>query len=146
MKAFLGTLGHDIRYALRLMARTPGFTAIAAITLALGIGANTAVFSLMDAVMFRALPVQDPKQLVVLQWSANKDPKYHMYMNYGDTKNLPRSHPGENPSGYSFSIPFLQEVQKSDIFSGIAAFASAGPLALSGNGPATQVSGQAVNG
>src|SRR5215510_6312665 len=146
MKAFLGTLGHDIRYALRLMARTPGFTAIAAITLALGIGANTAVFSLMDAVMFRALPVQDPKQLVVLQWSANKDPKYHMYMNYGDTKSLPRSHPGENPSGYSFSIPFLQEVQKSDIFIGIAAFASAGPLALSGNGPATQVSGQAVNG
>ena len=146
MRAFFATLGHDIRYSLRLMAKAPGFTAIAAITLALGIGANTAVFSLMNAVMFRALPVQDPQQLVVLQWNANKDPKYHMYFNYGDTKSVPRGRANENPSGYSFSLPFVHEVEKSNIFSGVAAFASGGPLALSGNGPPMSVTGQAVNG
>ncbi|HEY6348169.1 MAG TPA: ABC transporter permease [Candidatus Angelobacter sp.] len=142
---FFGTLWQDARYALRMMARTPGFTAIAAITLALGIGANTAVFSLMEAVMFRALPVQDAPQLVVLQWSANKNPKYHWYANYGDTKSN-ASRGTSNPSGTSFSHPFLEEVEKSNVFSGVAGFAGGGPLALSGNGPATSVNGQSVNG
>src|SRR5579864_384731 len=142
---FVGTLGQDVRYALRLMAKTPAFTAIAAVTLALGIGANTAVFSLMEAVMFRALPVQDAPQLVVLQWSANKNPKYHWYSNYGDTKSNARRG-SSNPSGTSFSHPFLEEVEKSNVFSGVAAFAGGGPLALSGNGPATSVNGQSVNG
>src|SRR5215469_15843444 len=145
MVEFVGTLWQDVRYALRLMAKTPAFTAIAAITLALGIGANTAVFSLLEAVIFRAIPVQDAQQLVLLEWGANKNPKYHWYSNYGDTK----SNAGrkvEKPSGTSFSHPFLEEVEKSNIFSGVAAFAGGGPLALSGNGPATPVTGQAVNG
>lgn len=145
MLEFLGTLGQDVRYALRLMAKTPGFTGIAAITLALGIGANTAVFSVIDAVMFRSLPVQDAPQLVVLQWSANKNPKYHWYSNYGDTKSNARRG-DSNPTGTSFSHPFLEEVEKSNIFSSVAAFAGGGPLALSGNGPASSVRGQSVNG
>ncbi len=54
----------DIRYGLRTMRRSPGFTAIAALSLALGIGANTAIFTLMDAVMWRSLPVPAPEELV----------------------------------------------------------------------------------
>jgi hypothetical protein len=49
------------------MRRSPGFTAVAVVTMAFGIGANTAIFSLADAVLFRTLPVRDPKQLVALE-------------------------------------------------------------------------------
>jgi predicted permease len=63
---WLESLGQDALYGLRAMLRSPGITAVALLSLALGIGANTAIFTLMDAVMLRSLPVKDPGQLVIL--------------------------------------------------------------------------------
>src|SRR5579859_2469093 len=74
----------DLRYALRRIARTPGFSAVVVITLALGIGANTALFTVIDAVLLQPLPYAHPDQLVTIQ---------HHYPSLNDLK-APVSAPG----------------------------------------------------
>jgi hypothetical protein len=70
------TLWQDLRYGVRMLAKNPGFTAVAVLTLALGIGANTAIFSLGNVFMFRPLPVKDADRLaaVAVQYHADEDP------------------------------------------------------------------------
>ena len=64
----LEQLAQDIRYGLRSMFKNRLFTALAALSLALGIGANTAIYSFMDSILLRSLPVSDPASLVVVKW------------------------------------------------------------------------------
>ncbi|HXI43714.1 MAG TPA: ABC transporter permease [Bryobacteraceae bacterium] len=79
---WIADLAKDVRYALRILRKSPGFTAAAVLSLALGIGINTAVFSLINAVLLRTLPVKSPEQLVV--FNHRNDISYPMYQDLRD--------------------------------------------------------------
>jgi hypothetical protein len=97
----------DIKYGIRAMLRSPGITLVALFSLALGIGANTAIFSLTDAVLLKSLPVNDPAQLVL----------------FGN--GLDEGISDGFPNRWLFSYPFYREVQKrNDVFSDVAAASS----------------------
>jgi predicted permease len=96
---WLDELSNDLRYALRLMRKTPGFTAAAVLSLALGIGANTAIFSLMDAVLLRTVPVESPRDLYFV------------------------GHGKGGRTGYSSNYPLFAQYRSIDgVFSGITAY------------------------
>src|ERR1700716_3103498 len=68
MTRFWSELGQDVRYGCRTMTANKAFSALAVLSLALGIGANTAIYSLMESILMRSLPVADPESLVLLNW------------------------------------------------------------------------------
>jgi predicted permease len=142
---WLEQLWQDVLFGLRMLRKAPAFTTVAALTLAFGIGANTAIFSLIDAVMLRSLPVETPAQLVLLKWSARKAPNLFGLMSSGD---CPTDMGGGrlNPVGCSFSEPMFREIAQANIFSATAAFANTGRLDLTGNGPPSVINGQLVSG
>jgi putative ABC transport system permease protein len=111
----------DLRYAVRGLARSPGFSTIAVLTLALGIGANTAIFSVINALLIRALSYRDPDRLVLL-WE-------------------------RQPNGYSNPISdatFADWIRENDSFSGLAAISETS-VNLSGATQPEQVQAQAVS-
>ncbi len=122
---WLSQIAEDIRFGLRLLRKNPGFTAVAMLTLALGIGANTAVFSLVYAVLLRPLPYKDPSSLIVLNettpkvgtvsvsypnfldWRSQSHAFSQMAAVYGVNFNLAGVAQPENISGYAVSPNFL---------------------------------------
>jgi predicted permease len=84
----------DVRYALRILRQSPLFTAVAVSSLALGIGANTAIFTLTDAILLRWLPVQNPQELVVLARSPSKPNTSFNYPDYRFVRDQNRSYTG----------------------------------------------------
>src|SRR5215472_7414028 len=73
----------DVPYGARMLRKSPGFATVAVFTLALGIGANTAIFSLIDAILLRPLPIRDSDRVVLLKWAARKQPLANGYSSYG---------------------------------------------------------------
>jgi predicted permease len=143
--SFLESLAQDLRYGLRMLAKSPVFTAVIILTLALGIGANTAIFTLVNAVMLRSIPVRDPQQLVVAQWSARKGPQNIGISRFGDC--AINSENATSITGCSLSNSLFQEIQsQKNIFANAMAFAGPYQMDLSGNGAAAISQGELVSG
>src|SRR6058998_175936 len=120
----------DFRYALRMLAKNPGFTAVAVLTLALGIGANTAIFSVVNAVLLRPLSYKDPGRLIMI-WSKNRmaggaDEDLQSYPNFQDYKN--RNHVFEDMAAYHLLGFNITGADGPQIIGGVWATASLFPV------------------
>ena len=139
---FIETMIQDLRYSLRTLARNPAFATVTVLTLALGIGVNTAIFSLINAVMLKSLPVRQPERLVLFQWASQGWPE--MVPSLSGTGGTDKS--GRFTST-SFSYPAFEETRASNqVLSGICAFSGAGRLNLVTGGHAGLAEADLVSG
>ncbi|HEV2665203.1 MAG TPA: ABC transporter permease, partial [Blastocatellia bacterium] len=131
----------DLRYGARMLLKHKGFTFVAALTLALGVGANTALFSVMDAVMLKTLPVHDPEQLVVFRWLGSAG-WYKGFMGSNDKD----AATGLNITSSMSNAAFERFRDQNQTMASVFAFASLGLLNLNVDGQAEMASGQVVSG
>jgi predicted permease len=116
------TLIRDLRHSLRTLWKNPGFAALVVLSLALGIGANTAMFSAIDTLLIRSLPVRNPQSLYLLQWSMktmDTDP----FLERLEGNEGKDEHTG-GATSYSVSYPAYQRLQNNTVFSDTFAFAA----------------------
>ncbi len=145
--AWLDTFAADLRYALRTMAASKTFSVLAILSLALGIGANTAIYSFMDSILLRSLPVPDPESLVVLNWHA-KDTRQDFVMHgmSGTTFDDPRT----GTTAGIFPFPAFELFRTNDsVFSSVFAHCAAHQVRkvnLAVKGQADIASGWSVSG
>ena len=137
----MGTFLQDLRYGARMLSKARGFTAIAVLSLALGIGANTALFSVVDVLLLKKLPVKEPERLVLFKSMAVREFSTGSYTGNSDT---------DPATGLrtmtSFPYQSLQRMREQDsALSDIFAFGNVG-LNVSADGKADLASGQAVSG
>jgi macrolide transport system ATP-binding/permease protein len=120
-------LAQDIRYALRTMAASKTFSVLAILSLAMGIGANTAIFSFMDSILLRSLPVPDPQSLVILSWRTPR-PEMHGSNRHDESY----TDPSGGYIGGIFSYQAFELLRKGDsVFSSVFGYQGAGKLNLS---------------
>jgi predicted permease len=135
-------LFQDLRYGVRMMRKSRAVTAVAVLSLALGIGANTALFSLVDAVLLKTLPVKEPERLVLFRWLSG--PKWMSHMVSGEIDDVPGT---GLRTGVSFSYQTFEQFRaRNQTLSDIFAFAPLTQLNVSVNGQAEIASGQVVSG
>jgi predicted permease len=134
------TIWHDMRYGLRQLRRSSGFTAVAVLSLALGIGANTAIFSLINGVLLKSLPVRDPHELRVIDWAC------FGFELTGFSGSTSQSKSGQHYSG-SFPYPTYCDFRDQAAgFSDVFAFSEVGNMTVLASGVAFTADGLMVSG